>query len=209
MPGQLVTPPSDVPPTEVAGADHAQEAPRPDVLGSVRRVALVLALGALLGVVGGFVWEWVWTPPTGAAYEGRWLADAEGLPVLAGSTALYVVVGLVCGLVYGAGVALFVRGRELLTLAALVAGSAVMAGVIAWLGPVLGPPDAQEVARTKGDLEPVIGSLSLPGAWDFGFPWILGTSALLAPMFGALAMVIVVWLGGSPHRKGASAEHQL
>lgn len=208
MPGQLVTPPSDVPPTEVAGDDLPQEARRSDLPGTVRRVALVLALGALVGVVGGFVWEWIWTPPTGAAYEGRWLADAEGLPVLAGSTALYVVVGLVCGILYGAGVALFVRGRELLTLAALVAGSAVMAGVIAWLGPVLGPPDAQQVARTKGDLEPVIGSLSLPGAWDFGFPWILGTTALLAPMFGALAMVIVVWLGGSPRRKDVPSDDQ-
>lgn len=197
MSEQLVNPTTPSEPG-TAGADHEA-----DVLSAGRRPVWLRAVGivgagAVLGVVAAFVWEWVWTPPTGAAYRGRWLADADGLPMLADATALFVLVTLGAGVLYGVGVVLLVRGRELQTLAAVAVGSVALAFVAAWVGPMLGPPDAGEVAAGLGDLEPVTGSLELLGAWDFRFPWVVGTSALLAPVVGALAVLVVVWLGARP-----------
>lgn len=162
---------------------------------AVRRVVSVLALGLVLGVLGGVVWEFLWTPPTGAAYEGRWMPDVEGVRMLVDATAWFVVVGAVYGLIYGAVVAALLRGREVLTLVTLLVGALLAAWVTQQVGQWLGPPDADALARDMGDLEPLVSNLELGSSSASWWPDFLGSPARLFPAIGAMVAVAVVYLG--------------
>lgn len=166
------------------------------------RVGVLLLAGALLGALCGVVWQWVWTPPTGAAWQQKWYLDPAGVTAEVGATGWFTVIGVVGGVVYGTVAGKACRGRELATLAGVVLGGLLAAWVMYAVGHALGPADPHELARTAGDWEKIPGDLRLAGA---GLPLPLsevrfGSSALLAPAVGALLGLVGILFGDAPRR---------
>ena len=163
---------------------------------------LLLLLGAVVtGALMGVLWQWVWTPPTGAAWEGKWYLDRAGLPRDVDATGWFVTIGLVGGLVYGFVAAKWCRAKPLLVLAGVLVFSFLQAWVMYQVGHLLGPPDPQALARTTADLEPIVSDLRLAGVDDPVWPFTAGSTALLAPTLGALISLVGVFLGGSRPRR--------
>lgn len=165
-------------------------------------ILLVLVLGAGWGAVLGVLWEWAWTPPTGAAWQGEWYLDPDGLRSEVSATGWFTVIGLLGGVVYGLVGAWLGRGRELAALALVVLGSLLAGWVMFHVGHLLGPPDPHELARTTGDLEPIPGDLSLAGAGDAPWPLWFESSAFNALPAGALVGVVAMFLGQRASRPG-------
>ena len=166
------------------------------------RVGVLLLAGVLLGAVCGVVWQWVWTPPTGAAWQHKWYLDPAGVTAEVGATGWFTVVGVVGGVVYGTVAGKACRGRELATLAGVVLGSLLAAWVMYAVGHALGPADPHELARSADDWEKIPGDLRLAGA---GLPLPLtelrfGSSVLLAPLVGALLGLVGILFGDAPRR---------
>ena len=160
------------------------------------QLGLVVAALAAVGALAGVVWQWLWTPTVGVVVDHRWTAgDALGLQHEFSGTGWYVAVGLVAGLVAGVGVALLVDRVPLLTLAAVVIGSALAAWVMLLVGSALGPPDPAIAARTADDGTRLPMELSVTGR----SPWIALPS-------GALIGLLVVFIGLSPRRQIPSVE---
>ena len=172
------------------------------------RAAVVVLAGLALGALGGVVWELLWTPPTGAAWQGRWIPDPDGAAHVVDATALFLFVGLGYGLVYGSVAALTARGHELVTLGAVLVGSLLAARVTLWVGRALGPTDADSTAAGMDDLEPLRGSLELPAGSAPWWPEAFGSSALLAPAIAALGCLVVVWLAGARRRTAPQPQPQ-
>ena len=160
------------------------------------QLGLVVAALAAVGALAGVVWQWLWTPTVGVVVDHRWTAgDALGLQHEFSGTGWYVAVGLVAGLVAGVGVALLVDRVPLLTLAAVVIGSALAAWVMLLVGSALGPPDPAIAARTADAGTRLPMELSVTGR----SPWIALPS-------GALIGLLVVFIGLSPRRQIPSVE---
>jgi hypothetical protein len=160
----------------------------------LRRVLVVLAVGLLLGAVGGVVWEWVWTPPTGAAYKGRWMPDAQGITHVADSTGWFVVIGLTYGILYGTFTTRYAKGLEIATMLGVLAGSLLAAWATLRVGAWLGPDDASVLARTMGDLEPLVLDLTLGSSGAGWWPAVFGSPVVLAPAVGAMMSVVAMYL---------------
>lgn len=156
-----------------------------------------LAWGAALG----FVWEWIWTPPTGAAWEGKWYLDRDGLTRDVDATAWYVIIGLVGGIVYGAVAAKWCRARPLVVLLGVIVGSFLLAWSLYQVGHLLGPPDPHAIAKAAGDWDPIVSDLRLAGVDDPVWPFTFGSTALLAPTLGALISLVGIFLGGTKRRR--------
>jgi hypothetical protein len=123
----------------------------------------------------GYGWYRLWDSPPGVAFEGEWypVPTDEGYRSIFGATATYVLLGAVAGLVLGILAALLARTSELVTLAAVVVGTAVAAWLSYRLGTSLGPPDPAAIAKTAQDFEEIPGNLAITGhspfvAWTFG-----------------------------------------
>lgn len=160
------------------------------------QLGLVVAALAAVGALAGVVWQWIWTPTVGVVVDHRWTAgDALGLQHEFSGTGWYVVVALVAGVVSGVVAALLVDRVPLLTLAAVVVGSALAAWVMLLVGSALGPPDPDVAARTADDGTRLPMQLSVTGR----SPWIALPS-------GALIGLLVVFIGLSPRRQTPSVE---
>ena len=127
------------------------------------RLLVVLVAFAVSGVLAGVVWHALWTPPSGVYYQDEWVIDAAGAPQDVGGTALYVVVGLVAGLVVGFAVTLTSRRDEMLVLAAVAVGSGVAAALMAITGHALGPPDPRPLAAGQEDFTAADADLRVEG----------------------------------------------
>lgn len=181
---------------------HAGAGSRPSRAGrpALRRVVRLVLAGALLGVVCGFVWEWVWTPPTGAVWSGKWYLDPTGVTQEVGATGWFTVVGALGGVVHGTVAGKVCRGHELATLLGVVLGALLAAWVAYAVGHALGPADPHQLAKQAGDWEQLPGDLRLAGA---GLPLPLQefrprSSALLAPLVGALLGLVGILFGNGP-----------
>jgi hypothetical protein len=131
-------------------------------------VVAILMVFAVAGAACGFLWERIWTAPTGAAYQHRWLLDGHGLPEDFSGTGLYVLIAASAGLVLGLVLTLFFDNDEVASLAAIIVGS-VLAAYLMWVvGSALGPPDPHAIARTADDLDPIPADLSVHGK----SPWL-------------------------------------
>jgi hypothetical protein len=160
------------------------------------QLGLVVAALAAVGALAGVVWQWIWTPTIGVVVDHHWTAgDALGLQHEFSGTGWYVIVALVAGLVAGVAVALLVDRVPLLTLAAVVVGSALAAWLMLVVGTALGPPDPDVAARTADDGTRLPMQLSVTGH----SPWVALPS-------GALIGLLFVFIGLSPRHRTPSVE---
>ncbi len=172
---------------ELTSSSERRQAPSWAVL---RDVAVVLAAGALVGVVCGVLWEMWWTPPSGLVLDHVWYPDVEGVRQLVSGTVLFVVVGLAGGVVLGAVCAWFFDRVELVTLAAVVVGSALATLLMYQVGTSLAPPDPTAAAATAEDYTALAGTLDVEGKGAFG-----------ALPVGAMTGLTIVFIGMSPTRR--------
>jgi hypothetical protein len=175
----------------------ARPGDQPDERSAVRAAVLQLVLAlvafAALGALAAVVWNWVWTPAVGVVVEHKLVAENEAaLTAQFSSTGWFVIVATVAGLLGGVLVALFLDRVPLLTLLAVVVGSALATWVMLQMGAALGPPDPAELARTAKE-----GS-HLPAKLEISrrSPWI----ALPA---GALVGLTLVFFGLSARARVA------
>lgn len=138
-------------------------------------VVAVLVLFAAVGAGCGWLWFELWDQPVGTVAGRRWFTDEEGLRNVFGGTAWYVVIAAVAGLVAGAVAAGFGRRWPLLTLGAVIAGSALAAWLMHLVGLQLSPPDPETVARTADDGTKLRGRLSLEGEVSPYLAWPMGS----------------------------------
>ena len=156
----------------------------------LRDVALVVVAAALLGVVCGAVWELWWTPPTGLVLDHVWYPDVDGVRQLFSGTGLYVLIGLGGGVLLGATCAWLFDRAELVTLAAVAAGSVLAAWLMFEVGTALAPPDPAEAASTAPDYTELPGTLEVEG-----------DGAFVAFPAGAMTGITVVFIGLTPTRR--------
>ncbi|MFT3872130.1 MAG: hypothetical protein QM714_05690 [Nocardioides sp.] len=124
----------------------------------------MLAVSALAGVIGGWLWERAWTAPTGVAYQHQFVLVGSGPGDDFSGTGVYALLGIPIGLLLGLAVALIVRGHEWATLTALVIGSLLAAWLMASVGHRLGPPDPQLLAARADDLTKLTQQLRVNGS---------------------------------------------
>lgn len=160
---------------------------RPGLVQLLIGVLVLAAAGALAGVV----WEWVWTAPVGVVADHQWLAEDEaGLRGQFSGTGWFVVVATVTGLLAGGVVATFLDRVPLLTLLAVVLGSAVGTWVMLSVGSALGPPDPTQIALTAKNGTRLPGELAVSRRT----PWVSMPA-------GALVALTLVFFGFSPGRR--------
>jgi len=158
------------------------------------QLGLVLAAFALAGAVAGFVWERVWTPATGVVLDHEWRPDgALALQQQFSGTGWYVVVGTAAGLLLGLVATLLVDRVPLLTLVAVLAGSALAAWLMLRVGVALGPEDPRDLAASASD------GTRLPARLE-----VSGWSPFIAFPVGALIGLVIILIGlgprpGAPH----------
>jgi len=161
----------------------AQPTP-PLTVDRVWQSVVVVGVFAVVGVLAGAVWEWLWTPALGVAVQHTWQPTLDSARAEFSSTAWYVVVASVAGLVTGAVVGLACRRWEVLTLAAVLVGSVLAAWVMLEVGHALGPGDPQAAAATAAD------GTRIPTDLE-----VRGTSPYLALPASALLALVVVFFG--------------
>jgi DivIVA domain-containing protein len=185
---------------EVAGRS------RPGVLapGSpVRTGLLVLLAYAVVGVVAGVVWEWIWTPPGEVIAQHQIFYD--GYPSLRRvftGTGIYVLVGAGASAVVALSVCALTRGRELLVLVLVLVGSAIGAALMWRVGTHLGPSDPTGLAAHTVARTPVSGNLTVAGKSPY-LVWPMTTLLVLAIIYFAWPSAAL-----SPSRGDSRAAHR-
>jgi len=163
----------------LTAAPTHQDAPAPDR--ARRPVWLVAALQALVivvvfaavGLAAGWLWHHLWDVPKGVVSGGQWYTNEAGLRDDFSGVGWYVAISLVCGLVLGTLAALLLRRSELVTMAAVLVGSALAAYLMLRMGQHLSPPDPHVLARSAEDGTELKGALRVRGwpprgAFTFG-----------------------------------------
>jgi hypothetical protein len=177
---------------------HSARPVRSSRTGALRTALLVLLAYAVLGVVAGVAWEWLWTPPGQVIVRHQVLFDSyASLRRVFTGTGLYVVVGAVTSALVAVVVAALTRGRELLVLAVVVVGSVIAAALMWRVGTMLGPADPATVAAHTTGRATVQGDLRVAGR----------TPYLIWPMTSlfVLAVVFFSWPSSTSNRAGAAS----
>lgn len=142
----------------------------------------LLLLSAGAGAFGGWGWWSWWSPaPRGVigeridTHQVGWFAEPfdPGQAHVASSTFEYVVVGFALALVVGLVSGVLGRNRALLTLAVVVAGSAIGAAVMWAVGMAFSPPDPEKWAVKENIGRHYVGSLTI-GGWPPYLVWPVG-----------------------------------
>lgn len=167
----------------------------------ILRAVLVVAVAALLGAAAGAAWEWVWTPPSGIAFQGRWVLDEDGLPGAFSGTGWYVIVAAAAGILLGVGTALVSRDGEVVSLVALAVGAMLAGWVMFHVGHSLGPPDPAVLAASADDLTPIVGDLRVGGVGLHPRVYAFDSAAFIAFPAGALLAYAALLLSLAPHRR--------
>jgi hypothetical protein len=166
-------------------SDHP-DARRPGLLapGSpVVTAVVVLTAYAVMGIVAGVVWQWVWTPP-GQVIQNHQLfydSDASLRRVFTG-TGIYVLVGAAASALVALVVGLRTRGRELLVLLLVVVGSALAAALMWRVGTLLGPPDPATLAAHTTAVTRISGQLTVAGKSPY-LAWPMASLLVLALIY--------------------------
>ncbi|MGC4112450.1 MAG: hypothetical protein QM747_18915 [Nocardioides sp.] len=180
-------------------AAESLDRPAPAVLapGSpVRTAFLVIAAYAVVGALAGVVWEWVWTPPRMVAQQHQlyYASDAALRGVFTG-TGVYVLVAVAASALLALATCLLTRGRELLVLVLLLAGSAVAAALMWRVGTMLGPGNPATVAAHTTATKTLHDQLTVSGKSPY-LAWPM-TSLFV------LAIVYFAWPGSVSTHTGA------
>ncbi len=166
---------------------------------------IILALFAAAGLFGGWVWWKLWSPaPDGAVFEKQWYPQAtEGLMAEFAGTGWYVVVAIVAGLLLGLVAGLVLDRDEIVTLVAVVVGSALAAWLMLRIGLHFSPPDPQSIAKTAKDGTELPGWLELAGAVNLPGHALDDDvrSPMLAFPIGALAGLAIALFGISKQQR--------
>lgn len=148
---------------------------------------VVVALFAGAGAAAGRLWFELWDVPTGVVSGGQWYTDEAGLRDDFQGLALYVVISAALGLVLGALCAWLLARSEIVTLVAVLVGSALAAYLMYRVGTHLSPADPHELARTAADGTKLKGSLRVT-AWPprgaCTFAALIGTAVVFAVSLG-------------------------
>lgn len=174
------------------GASRGLPASGSSVGAILRTILLVLLAYAVVGVIAGAVWEWVWTPPGQIVAKHQVFYDSyASLRRVFAGTGWYVVVGTLASGLLSLVVCLLTRRRGLLTLALVIVGSAIGAAVMLKVGTSLGPADPASIAAHTVKSTPVSGELTVEGKsfWGVKSPylvWPTASLAVLALVFFAL-----------------------
>lgn len=149
----------------------------------------ILVAYAIVGLVAGFVWEAVWTPPAQTVQQHQIFYD-DYVSLRRGftGTGLYVVVAVIASATTALVVALLTRGRELLMLLVVLVASALAAAVMWKVGISRGPADPAAIVKTAADGTKVSGNLVVSGRTPY-VAWPM-TSLFV------MALVFLGWSGG-------------
>lgn len=155
---------------------------RPGLLGQALEAVVVLVVFVAAGLGAGWLWEHWWTPKLGVVYDGEYY---PGTRIVTGginydfprqahdfdAVATFLLIGLVAGLVLGVLAALLARRSELVTLGAVVVGSALACLVAYRLGVHLGPADPGPLVESAADGAVLPSNLTVQGMSPFvGWP---------------------------------------
>lgn len=166
MSDELTTPPT----TPAPGPGPAPVAPasrRGDVLPVLVQAAIIVVVFAVVGVVGGLLWEAAWTPEPGEVLKHVWypISWDRAMPTDFAGTGWYVVIGMVAGVIVGGLAAWLLDRAELVTLAAVVVGGLLAAYLMRVVGLHRGPGDPQQIAKTAPDRTKLPSELRLASWW--------------------------------------------
>lgn len=173
-----------------------------DRLGAAVQALVFLAVFALSGALAGVVWERLWSPPVGVAYEDQWFLEPAGPDFSFSGTGWYVVVALVAGALTAFALGWFWPRHELTSLVAIAVGSMLAGWVMFKVGHALGPQDPQLLAAGKPDFTAIPSDLTLAGVEGQPRPFRFDSSALAAFPIGAMLASIYVFLVATGRRSG-------
>lgn len=193
--------------THPAPIPAAQTVRRGWVVPSVQAVTIVVVCG-VLGLIGGWLWERLWTPGRGLVWHGQW---NKGLLYLNQKTfaqrwsenvhqdiysavAIYLLIALAAGALIGLVAAFLLARREIVTLGALSVGGVLGGWVMGAFGIALGPTDPNTVAAHSANGVILPDSLQLDGLnWHLNlFGWHLTPNLLYLAFPGAALLVLAI-----------------
>ncbi len=164
-----------------------ERAPRsPWVVAPLQALATV-AVFAAAGAGAGRLWYSLWDVPTGVVAQGQWFTSETGLRDDFQGVALYVAISVVAGLLLGVLTAWAFDRSELVTLVAVIAGSALAAYLMLRVGTHYSPADPHELAKTAQDGDKLKGALQVttwPPKGAFTFGALVGVALVYAVSIG-------------------------
>ncbi|HEV2797177.1 MAG TPA: hypothetical protein VGV65_06115 [Nocardioides sp.] len=160
---------------------------------TVRHLALVVVGFLVAGAAAGVLWERLWEPTPGLAFEDQWYLEPAGPDVAFQAVALFVLIAFPLGLVLAALAGLRGGGELATVVTVLVAAS--LAGIVMYgVGTSLGPADPQALAAGAPDYTPLPGELGLTAPDRGRTPW--HSTALVALPAGAMTGLVGMFLFG-------------
>lgn len=128
-------------------------------------------------VLGALVWFWWWNPATGFVVGGEFYWRPTNIEGAITGTAKYLIVATVIGLAVGLWTSWRLADKPWFALGACGGFGALAGWVMAFLGHLLGPEDADAVAARSVDGTRVLADLALEGVGPYAT---LPAAALLA-----------------------------
>jgi len=172
------------------------------------QAALILVLSGGLGVLGGVLWERLWTPGRGMVWDDKW---NKGLLFLNPKTfaqrwsenahqdifaavALYLLIALVAGVLVGLVASLVLARQELTTLVAVIVGGLLGGTLMGSVGMALGPSNPNAVAAHTANGVLLPDQLQLTGvSWHLNlFGWHVAPNLLYLAFPGASLLALAV-----------------
>ncbi|RYC05466.1 hypothetical protein [Nocardioides zhouii] len=158
------------------------------------RVGAIVVGFVVAGAAAGALWEQLWTPPMGLAYEDQWFLEPAGPDLSFEGIALFVLIAFALGLVLAVVSGLW-GGHELVTVAAVVVASVLAGAAMYAVGNALGPADPQLLAAGSPDFTPLPSDLGLTAPDRGRTQW--HSTAFVALPAGAMTGLVGMYLFGS------------
>ena len=160
----------------------------------MKRLGLVVVGFLLAGAGAGVLWERLWEPPTGVAYQDQWFLEPAGPDLSFQGIALFVLIAFPLGLVLSVLAGLWREDEMATVVTVLVAATA--AGVVMYaVGTSLDPTDPHVLAAGSPDFTKLPGDLGLTAPDRGRTPW--HSTAFVAFPAGAMTGLVGMFLFGS------------
>lgn len=161
----------------------------------------VLLGQVVLGLAAGWLWESLWTPPTGFAAQGGFYLDGDGLRDSVSGTGIFVMVGAGAGLLAGT-IAGLLRGDPRALLAALLLGAVLGVSAMSLVGSRLGPPDPDRLVGDAATGERLPANLEVVGS----SPYLIWPMAALLAFLAFVLFISRQRVGPRPDGYAASTD---